>query len=114
MYTYLRVPVHDDHALGTQRRERPGLPHDGGYPRGHAGAVFLPRRGRVVDRLRGGAGERLGDEVDEGLRRAEARGRGGLAGAEDVDLGADIWERGVGGCVGLGDCQREGEEGEAG
>lgn len=82
--------MHNNNTIRTPRPEIPGLPHNSRDPGGDTLPVPLPRRGGVVDRLGRGAREGFGDEVDEGLGRAEAWRGGGFAGAEDVDLGTGL------------------------
>jgi len=94
--TALGVADHDDCSVGTLLVEGcDGLDHGLGSLRGGAivagtATAALAAASRIDDGLLGCAGVGFHDLVDESLRGAVALGHGGLAGAEDVHLGAGL------------------------
>lgn len=86
--TDLRVADHDDLGVGARLDVRLDLLGDGLGAGLDRGAVLAVACRRVVDGFGCGAGVGVLDQVDDGAGGAEARGDGGFARAEDVDVGA--------------------------
>ena len=76
--------MHDDDGVRTVPLELGHLLEYSFYTCGHAGTVFIPPGGRIIDGLGGGTWKCLLDEVDEHLGCAESRRSGRLSGTEDV------------------------------
>ncbi|EKG20990.1 hypothetical protein MPH_01689 [Macrophomina phaseolina MS6] len=110
--TYLGVADHDDLGVGAGLDVRLDLLGDGLGAGLDRCAVAVAARGRVVDGLGGGARVRVQDQVDDSAGGAEARRGGGLARAEDVDVGTGGTLGGVFHRGGEGGAGEEGKSGE--